>query len=183
MAHKNPPQNIKRILFIGLLTGFILATGGMLASGYMIEATNKDNFCISCHAMKPFRTAWTKSKHGRLNSKGLVAQCTDCHLPHDGLINYISTKAYTGIHDIVQNLIIDPYEYDWIGRTEARREFTYDSACMACHQNMTPQGMTTSGILAHRAYLLGDLDKRCADCHQHVGHKDLKTEVNKYFVQ
>jgi len=165
------------------MAGFILAIGATLASGYMIAATNKDSFCVSCHVMKPFRTTWTKSKHGRSNPKGLTAQCTDCHLPHDNLITYVTTKAYTGARDIVNNFIIDPFEYDWIGRTEARREFTYDASCRSCHQNLTPQGMRTAGLLAHRQYLLGDLDKRCVDCHQHVGHKDLKTEVHSYFGQ
>ncbi|WP_320172905.1 NapC/NirT family cytochrome c [Maridesulfovibrio sp.] len=181
MTQTNSPKNKNRILVLGILTGFVLATGAMLASGYMIAATNKDTFCVSCHAMKPFRSAWKNSKHGMRNAKGLAAQCTDCHLPHDGLINYVTTKAYTGARDIINNLIIDPYEYDWVRRAEARREFTYDSSCRACHQNLTPQGMRTAGILAHREYLLGDLDKRCVDCHKHVGHKNLKTEVRNYF--
>ncbi|MFA8433260.1 MAG: cytochrome c3 family protein [Marinifilaceae bacterium] len=182
MMHIKLPKKIKHILILGFVAGFILALGTTLGSGYMIEATSKDNFCISCHSMKPFRTAWKKSKHGGRNSKGLVAQCTDCHLPHGDLINYVSAKAYTGMHDFVQNLIIDPNEHDWIGKTEARREFTYDNSCLKCHQNLT-EGLTISGIMAHREYFLGDLDKRCVDCHKHVGHKDLKTEVKKYFGQ
>ncbi len=105
MTQTNSPKNKNRILVLGILTGFVLATGAMLASGYMIAATNKETFCVSCHAMKPFRSAWKKSKHGMCNAKGLAAQCTDCHLPHDGLINYVTTKAYTGARDIINNLI------------------------------------------------------------------------------
>lgn len=177
---KRPPTKSKH-WWPGVLVGFFLTAVCVLASGFMIELTNTDQFCVTCHSMKPFRTAWTQSVHGGANPKGTAAQCVDCHLPHGGFVEYVSAKAYTGTRDVIMNMIIDPYTYDWRARSEFRREFTYDNACRKCHQNLTPEGMKTSGILAHRQYLLGDLDKRCVDCHEHVGHKNMVTEINKYF--
>ncbi|CCH50025.1 cytochrome c3 family protein [Pseudodesulfovibrio piezophilus] len=170
-----------RKLLPGVLIGVVLAVSVILASGYMIQATNTDVFCVSCHVMKPFRTAWRNETHGGNNDKGLEAQCVDCHLPHGGFVEYVATKAYTGTRDIIMNMIIDPSTYDWAGRAKHRRGFTYDNACRKCHVNLEPEGMRTSGILAHRQYLIGDLDKRCVDCHEHVGHKNMVSEINNYF--
>ncbi|MBI9081426.1 MAG: NapC/NirT family cytochrome c [Pseudodesulfovibrio sp.] len=172
---------LSKKLLPGVLAGVILAVSVILASGYMIQVTNTDVFCVSCHVMKPFRTAWKNETHGGSNPKGLEAQCVDCHLPHGGFVEYVAAKAYTGSRDIIMNMIIDPYTYDWAARTQYRRDYTYDNACRKCHADLTPYGMRTSGILAHMQYLIGDLDKRCVDCHEHVGHKNMVTEINKYF--
>lgn len=165
----------------GILIGVLLTAVCVLASGFMIEVTNTDTFCVTCHVMKPFRTAWRQAPHGGANAKGVVAQCVDCHLPHGGFVEYVAAKAYTGTRDIILNMVIDPEAYDWIGRSQSRREFTYDNACRSCHQNLVPEGMRTSGIMAHRQYLTGTIDKQCVDCHEHVGHKDMITEINKYY--
>lgn len=172
---------LSKKLLPGVLVGALLTVAVILASGFMIQTTNTDEFCVTCHVMKPFRTAWKKETHGGSNPKGLEAQCVDCHLPHGNFVEYISAKAYTGTRDIIMNMIIDPNTYDWAGRLKHRRDFTYDNACRKCHVNLEPYGMRTSGILAHRQYLIGDLDKRCVDCHEHVGHKNTVTEINNYF--
>ncbi len=172
---------LSKKLLPGVLVGALLTVMVILASGFMIQTTNTDVFCVSCHVMKPFRVAWKMETHGGNNPKGLEAQCVDCHLPHGSFVEYITAKAYTGTRDIIMNMIIDPNTYDWAGRAKHRRDFTYDNACRKCHANLTPYGMRTSGILAHMQYLVGDLDKRCVDCHEHVGHKNMVTEINNYF--
>jgi cytochrome c nitrite reductase small subunit len=149
----------------------------------MLEVTNTDSFCVTCHAMQPFRNSWRQATHGGANAKGLEAQCVDCHLPHGDFTEFVTAKAITGTRDLFLNLIIDPATYDWAGRAQSRREFTYDNACRACHNDLTPKGMRTAGILAHRQYLLGDLDKRCVDCHEHVGHENMITQAKQYFGQ
>ncbi|NDV18447.1 acetyl-CoA carboxyl transferase [Pseudodesulfovibrio sp. JC047] len=178
--HNKPSLKGKR-WWPGILVGVFLTAVCVLASGFMIEVTNTDSFCVTCHVMQPFRTAWTNAPHGGANEKGVVAQCVDCHLPHGDFVEYVSAKAYTGTRDILLNMTIDPENYAWIERLRSRREFTYDNACRRCHQNLTPTGMKTSGILAHRQYLLGTLDKHCVDCHEHVGHKNMITEIKTFY--
>jgi nitrate/TMAO reductase-like tetraheme cytochrome c subunit len=91
-------------------------------------------------------------------------------------------KGMTGTSDIIHNLYIDPYTYDWAAAAEKNRlKFTFDSACRRCHHVLTPPGMPRGGFLAHRTYLRGETAKKCADCHPHVGHKNMIEEVNKYF--
>jgi len=170
-------------LWLGLIIGASLMILTVLASGFMIETTNTDTFCVSCHAMAPFRNAWKQSVHGGRNPQGFTAQCVDCHLPHGNFVEYVAAKAVAGTSDVIQNMIIDVNEFDWMGNAEKRRlKFTYDSACRHCHQNLgTAPGMPRGGFLAHRTYLRGETTKKCVDCHPHVGHKNMAEMVNRYF--
>lgn len=172
----------KRTWIVGGVVGAILTIIMILASGFMIETTNTDTFCVSCHIMTPFRTAWQDSVHGGNNPQGFAAQCVDCHLPHGNFVQFFATKAKTGASDVFHNFTIDPYTYDWEGAAEKNRlKFTFDSACRRCHHNLTPPGLPFGGLFAHRAYLYGHTNKKCAECHPHVGHKDMIDNVNEYF--
>lgn len=174
----------RKAWLVGIITGVILMVITILASGFMIETTNTDAFCVKCHIMTPFRTAWQESVHGGKNPQGFAAQCVDCHLPHGNFVQFFTVKARTGASDVFHNFTIDPYNYDWAAAAEENRlKFTFDSACRRCHHNLTPPGLPFGGLLAHRAYLNGDTTKKCAECHPHVGHKDMIEEVEKYFVK
>lgn len=177
-----PKSGSKKGWWFGAIVGIVLMAVIVLASGFMIETTNTDTFCVSCHYMQPFRTAWQKAVHGGQNPQGFAAQCVDCHLPHGDFFQYFTVKAMTGTSDVIHNFTIDPYAYDWIGESEKNRlKFTFDSACRRCHHVLTPPGMPRGGFLAHRTYLRGETTKRCTECHPHVGHKDMIDEVNNYF--
>ncbi len=183
MQNAGKPQNgRKKLLLTGLMAGVFLTLVMVLASGFMVETTNTDQFCVSCHVMTPFRNAWAESKHGGQNARGFKAQCVDCHLPHGNFVEYLTTKAITGTSDVINNMIIDPYTYDWVGAAEANRlKFTYDSACRNCHSDLTPKGLSSGGRRAHNTYLMGRTTKKCADCHPHVGHEDMIGQINSYF--
>lgn len=171
-----------KILGWGAGFGIMATVLLVLASGFMIESTNTDTFCVRCHYMHPFRDSWRASVHGGSNPRGVVAQCVDCHLPHDNYIQYLVIKAKTGAGHIYNHLSIDPYTYDWAGKAEAnRQEFTFDSACRACHMDLTPPGMRRGGFIAHRAKLRGETDMTCSKCHPHVGHRDMLDMVERYF--
>ena len=52
--------NLKKISdkkgwWFGAGIGVVLTIMMVLASGFMIETTNTDTFCVSCHVMTPFR--------------------------------------------------------------------------------------------------------------------------------
>lgn len=172
----------KKGWWFGVIVGVVLTIVIVLASGFMIETTNTDTFCVTCHIMTPFRTAWQQARHGGQNPQGFAAQCVDCHLPHGNFFQFFMVKGKTGVGDIIQNLYIDPYTYDWMGIAGKNRlKYTFDSACRHCHHILTPPGMPRGGFLAHRAYLRGETTKRCTECHPHVGHKNMREQVNQYF--
>ncbi len=168
--------------WVGVVVGVFLSIIIVLASGFMINTTNKDTFCASCHVMKPFRMSWLESVHGSKNPQGFAAQCVDCHLPHENFVKFLTVKAITGTGDIIQNFYIDGKEFDWATNAEKNRlKFTFDAACRHCHYNLTPPGMPFGGFIAHRTYLRGETTKRCVDCHPHVGHKDMIEIANNFF--
>ncbi|MEN8258479.1 MAG: NapC/NirT family cytochrome c [Thermodesulfobacteriota bacterium] len=174
----------KKALWVGLSMGVVLALVTVLASGFMVETTNTDKFCVSCHAMTPFRMSWKESVHGGQNPQGFAAQCVDCHLPHGNFVEYLTTKAITGTGDVIHNVTFDPEKFDWAANAEKNRlDFTFDSACKACHHNLTPPGIPRGGLIAHRAYLSGETRKQCAECHPHVGHKDMLETATTFFQQ
>lgn len=181
MPQSNDRRKRRKLLLIGGVAGVLISILGVLASGHMIKVTNTDTFCASCHVMVPFRQAWLESVHGGNNPQGVVAQCVDCHLPHGTLAEYIATKAYTGTRDIIMNMIIDPYTYDWSARREYRTEYTYDDSCRKCHLKLLSPKMGLKAVLAHREYLRKENKLRCVKCHEHVGHKDMMQYVNQYF--
>ena len=168
---------------VGISVGVILSIVVVLSSGFMVEATNTDSFCIECHAMEPFRTSWKKSVHGGKNPQGFTAQCVDCHLPHGNFVEYLTAKAITGTGDVIANIGFEPAKFDWAANAEKREHFTYDSACHRCHEDLIPPGMSSGGMSAHREYMIGATEKKCASCHPHVGHKDMLLEVQRCFSE
>lgn len=186
MTSEEAPRKTRygRSWWFGVGAGVSLTVLLVLASGFMVETTNTDTFCAGCHAMTPFRSSWREAVHGGRNPKGVAAQCVDCHLPHGDLLEYVTAKAVTGIGDVVQNLVLDVHKIDWMAQAERNRTvFTYDSACRSCHLELTPPGMPRGGFIAHRAYLRGDAGKMCVECHNHVGHHEMKRYVDAYFTK
>lgn len=172
----------KKTWWVGVIVGIVLTAVTVLASGFMIDTTNKDTFCVTCHVMTPFRTSWQEAVHGGKNRQGFAAQCVDCHLPHGNFFQFFMVKGITGTGDLIQNLYIDGDEFDWAANAEKRLlKFTFDSACRHCHHVLTPPGMSSGGFIAHRAYLRGATKKRCAECHPRVGHKDMIEIANNFF--
>ncbi len=173
----------KKGLWFGACIGIVFMVITVLASGFMIETTNTDAFCVTCHAMRPFRMSWQDAVHGGKNPQGFAAQCVDCHLPHGNFVEYVTAKAVTGTGDVIQNMIIDVAKFDWMGNAKKRRgKFTFDSSCRRCHHQLdAAPGMPRGGFLAHRAYLRGDTTRKCVECHPHVGHQNMADMVNRYF--
>ncbi len=179
---KKPWWAGKKGWWFGIIVGVVLTAVMVLASGFMIDTTNKDVFCVSCHVMKPFRMSWREAVHGGKNPQGFAAQCVDCHLPHGDFFEFFMVKAITGTGDLIQNMYIDGAEFDWAGNAERRLlKFTFESACRHCHYDLTPPGIPKGGLIAHRAFLRGDTTKTCAECHPRVGHKNMIEIADKFF--
>jgi len=98
MASADAPKKAggKKGWWFGVVIGVVLTVVTVLASGFMIETTNTDTFCVSCHIMTPFRTAWQQAVHGGQNPQGFAAQCVDCHLPHGNFFQFFMVKGKTG---------------------------------------------------------------------------------------
>ncbi len=168
-----------RIMLAGLL---FLVLFILLSSGYTLTVGNQEKFCVSCHVIIPFAEAWQQSKHGGRNRSGIVVQCNQCHLPHDGLSHFTAAKVYHGVRNLVSNLSIDGKMVDWSGNADRRRTaFTYDSGCLSCHADLLPEWLSSKGIAAHKGYVISPNTMACTVCHPHVGHREAMVTAEKFF--
>jgi cytochrome c-type protein NapC len=166
-----------KVLLIGVaafIAFLILPFLSWLVTDESISATSDGTFCVGCHSMDPFERSHDADVHGGQNTHGVRATCANCHLPHDSSMNYLYTKARTGVHDMWVENFGDPENIDWYAKLEHREEYTYDSGCMTCHTNLQEATMATNkAFIAHRDYFLGTIDDQCTTCHEHVGHDDI----------
>jgi len=160
------------IISVGILIGMLLS----LFTAHMAEETSDEEFCGSCHSMEPMVKAFRDDIHGGNNRVGFKATCTDCHLPHDGVVNYMFQKSLTGMHDIYVETFGDPEKINWEAKRKNRRHFVYDSGCLRCHKNLREATLSNhKALIAHKAYFYkkDEIDLSCVTCHENVGHKNL----------
>lgn len=167
-------------IFFGILIGILCVYLGYEA----VEKTGNSSFCISCHVMKPMQQAYLNDAHSGKNSLGIKAECTDCHLPHDNMFNYLFTKAVDGGRDLIYTAIGKDEKVNWIKNLDRKNKFVYDSGCLKCHQNVLSfKSSNTKQNDMHNRYLnQNNLDNKlnCISCHTHVGHFGMRGELNKF---
>ena len=172
----------KGAVILGLIVGFVIAVIFSLVSASKIIATGKAEFCGSCHEMKVFYETWEAGIHGPAHKGVVRAECADCHLPHDNLINYLISKVKFGINDYVAHLKGKGTPEHWLEHWKHKVPYkhqAYESGCRECHQNLVAEGIPLKAFTAHRQYELGMTRENCITCHQTVGHGDVITAMQE----
>ena len=72
------------IFSLGFLTLGGFAAGVIFWGGFntVLEATNKEKFCVGCHEMNANVYEELKQTIHFTNRSGVRATCPDCHVPH-----------------------------------------------------------------------------------------------------
>jgi formylglycine-generating enzyme len=190
---ENPATGTRKgwLLGCGLLLGIAVA----LAGRHTVDYTSSDAFCEqACHSHPHATQFWIQSAHYS-NRGGVVAHCTDCHLPPGGA-QYLTEKARLGAHDAYGQLFRDVSKIDWARQRQLDRAvtFTYDAGCIHCHNNLFTQGLSKlEGALpsgdqktdaqqiremrivarrmeAHLYYQRNREKLHCVNCHLFAGH-------------
>jgi cytochrome c nitrite reductase small subunit len=80
---------------------FIAVTAAVIALGVFVFVTDAPAYagtdsetCNNCHVMNPMYENYYHAAHQR------VAECADCHLPHENLVAYYFEKGRQGAHDV-----------------------------------------------------------------------------------
>jgi formylglycine-generating enzyme required for sulfatase activity len=160
-----------------------------------LSYTSTDSFCDqTCHSHPHATQFWIQSAHYS-NKSGVVTHCVDCHLPPGG-IQYLTEKARLGARDAYGRLFRDVSKIDWARERQLDHAliFTYDSACIRCHNNLFSQGLSKvagplpSGLQetnaqqlretrmvarrleAHLYYQRNREKLHCVNCHLSDGH-------------
>lgn len=163
MGHKlldflKPPDTWR--FYINFLIAVIIGLSAFLIHVSKATSYLSDNpkTCVNCHIMAPQYATYVHSSHREW------ANCNDCHVPHNNVINKYYFKAKDGLrHASIFTLRREPQV---IFIHEAGREVVQDN-CVRCHSNL----ITDAQLLARTDVFQHQRNERpCWDCHREVPH-------------
>ncbi|MCP3696969.1 MAG: pentaheme c-type cytochrome TorC [Aliivibrio sp.] len=161
---------------LGVLTlgGFI--AGVIFWGGFNValEATNTEEFCVSCHADNVV-PEYAGTIHDK-NRSGVRATCPDCHVPHEWTSKIArKMQASKEVFAHVFGFIDTPEKFEERRIVLAQHEWDRFSAnksleCRNCHDY---DGMDFSKMKpTARIQMKGaqERDQSCVDCHKGIAH-------------
>ena len=171
----------RKILFgtsIGAALFFIIV--GMVAwagFNWSLEATNTEEFCISCHTMEDYVYQDYKKTIHYNNRTGVRATCPDCHVPKQ--LNHkmvTKIKATSDLYHEIMGTIStrEKYEEKHHAMSQgvwAKMKASDSRECRNCHDfsYMAADSQKPGAAKEHaRAQEEG---MTCIDCHMGIAHK------------
>jgi len=146
----------------------------------MVHETGHAEFCGTCHTMAPMIAAYRDDVHGGASDHGVVADCAQCHAPHNNPVNYLWAKTRFGAHDLWATLTYDLDAIDWEAKRRHSERFVFDSGCLSCHKALESASESDHRtFVAHRPYFQGTTSKQCVTCHSRVGHRNLSAHLSE----
>ncbi len=176
---------MKKFFKFIIFAGFFVAIGmGIsLAIAEIFRKVSDDEFCGSCHIMKPMVDTWKESVHGGNNNFGIVAKCAACHTPHDSAVSYSWIKSTTGLRHTLTNIFNQPSTEEFIEILKHADEYVYDSGCLSCHKNIAKSESIDKGLrMVHEMYFKNKengVDQQCTTCHKGIAHPGLKEKLEQ----
>jgi cytochrome c-type protein NapC len=169
-----------RYYSLGFLTmgGFI--AGIIFWGGFntVLEATNTETFCISCHEMNNNVYQELKSTIHYSNRSGVRATCPDCHVPHkwtDKIARKMqaSKEVWGKIFGTINtrekflNKRLHLAQNEW-----TRLKANNSLECRNCHdlEFMDYTRQSKRAQAAHSTHLESG-EKTCIDCHKGIAHE------------
>lgn len=161
------------LIIVGGVLG-ILFWGGF---NWAMEATNTEQFCISCHEMRDnVYEEYTETIHYN-NRTGVRAICTDCHVPKEWI--YKVQRKIQASNELYHHLLgsIDTKEKFEAKRLElakhvwASMKANNSRECRNCHDAESMDFEKQEGRSADRHEEGFDEGKTCIDCHKGIAHK------------
>ncbi|NMG28221.1 NapC/NirT family cytochrome c [Aromatoleum evansii] len=159
-----------------LIVGF--AIGVLFWGGFntVLEATNTEAFCISCHEMHDNVYQEYKKTIHYTNRTGVRATCPDCHVPKDWTHKMIrkvqaSKEVWgklTGTIDTPEKFAAKRLE---LARNEWKRMKAADSReCRNCHslESMNADSQKQRARKQHE--MAREDNMTCIDCHKGIAH-------------
>lgn len=162
-------------IFIVSFIGGIIAWGGFNTA---MDATNTEQFCISCHEMQSNVYREYQQTIHYTNRTGVRAVCTDCHVPKDWyhktirkirasneLLHHFLGTISTRDKFVDQRLTMAKSVWQQMKTSDSRE-------CRNCHNllhmDFSAQEKRSAG--KHQESLKKD-GSTCIDCHQGIAHR------------
>ncbi len=160
------------LLVVGFGSGVVFWGGFHTA----VEATNTEQFCISCHEMKDNVYAEYKETIHYTNRTGVRAVCSDCHVPKEWGPKMIrKIQASRELYGKVVGTIDTREKFVAKRITLARREWARMKAndsleCRNCHSIQSMDGEKQKPRANRSHELAVKNNETCIDCHKGIAH-------------
>ena len=161
------------------LVALIFIAGVIFWGGFntVLELTNREAFCISCHEMKDNVYQEYRTTIHASNRSGVRATCPDCHVPKDWVPKMIRKIQASNevLHKILgsidtpekfnaKRLELAKHEWERMKKTDSRE-------CRNCH-NYDSFDYAEQGRRSSRMHQTGlNEGKTCIDCHKGIAHQ------------
>lgn len=174
ISHPSRYYSLGILIIAGFVAGVIF-WGGF---NTVLEATNTEAFCISCHEMNNNVYQELKSTIHYSNRSGVRATCPDCHVPHNWT-DKIARKmqASKEVWGKIFKTISTREKFLDKRRELAQHEWdrfkSNDSLeCRNCH-DFKYMDFTRQSRRAEEAHSSGLVtgEKTCIDCHKGIAHE------------
>lgn len=183
MSIFNKIKKMKRSSFVVLVLAIVGV--GIFAVPKAMHAVSSNEFCASCHTMAPMAETFASSPHGGGGSKGIVANCVDCHLPVSNVVEELYVKGSSGMRHMWGEYVLGMESLDYQELHKKRTDFVYDSGCESCHQKLESRAVAAneSSPIADQVHQLAfnkrdsDPGYQCASCHYDIAHPNLKRNM------
>ena len=164
------------LLAVGAVIGVVF-WGGF---NTVLEATNTESFCISCHEMRENVYVELQKTIHYTNRTGVRAVCADCHVPRnwtDKMVRKIKATnelwgKFVGSIDTKEKFEAKRLE---LARHEWERMKANNSLeCRNCHtlKSMDPEKQKQRARRQHE--LAQKNNETCIDCHKGIAHQKPK---------
>ncbi|BCB27071.1 cytochrome c-type protein [Sulfurimicrobium lacus] len=164
--------SILTLLVAGFFSGIIF-WGGFNTG---MEATNKLEFCVSCHEMRDtVYQEYKKSVHYS-NRSGVRAVCSDCHVPKDwGHKMLRKIQASNEVWEKITGFVDTPEKFEK-HRMElathewARMKGSDSRECRNCHSFDAMSGDKQKQTVFNKHMKAKAEGQTCIDCHKGIAH-------------
>ena len=160
------------LLLVGVVGGILF--WGAFNTG--LEATNRLEFCISCHEMRDNVYVEYKTTIHYANRAGVRAICSDCHVPHDWTHKMArKTKASFEVWGKITGVINTKEKFEANRMRLAQDEWdrmksTNSRECRNCHSFDAMSGEVQKQTVYQKHMKAQQEGGTCIDCHKGIAH-------------
>ena len=160
-----------------LLVGF--AAGVIFWGGFntVLEATNTEAFCLSCHEMRDNVYPEYQQTIHYSNRTGVRATCPDCHVPKEWTYKMVrKIQASRELWGKLVGTIDTPEKFEakrlQLARSEWARMKAVDSReCRNCHSLESMNAASQKQRARKQHEMAREDNMTCIDCHKGIAHR------------
>jgi cytochrome c nitrite reductase small subunit len=153
-----PPQGWGKVAAVisGAMLGLLFYL--VYISNAVSYLSDDSKTCVNCHIMAPEYATWSHSSHRE------VANCNDCHVPHNNVFNKYYFKAKDGLrHAYMFTLRLEPQS---IFIKEDGKSVVHQN-CIRCHADLVHDAkLLTMTTTYHDSFNM----RPCWECHRETPH-------------